>query len=279
MVEMMHDASGPTWRQTAFVPSAGQELERSDAAISTLGRFASHGGFDYRQVPARVGIHIVHAGEGVVEMGGRSWRAGPGSVFTFAPGVGVHYADQPGRPWRYTYLWLIGTRASELSAQLGGQPGPWCRDDLSTDRAAGVLDEIEAAFRSEDHSAFFPQAAAWRLLDALSPSRAAGDRTAHLAASVRRILDAQYAMPLKLGALAGQLGVDRSTVFRRFQALYGSPPKAYLDRVRLDHAAALLRDGALDIAAIARRCGYASAARFAKAFRQRFGAAPSKWRG
>ncbi len=277
--EMLHDASGPTWRQTCFVPAAGPELEGSEVAIEVLGRFTSRGGFDLRQVPRRVSVHVVHAGEGSVEMGGRRWRAGPGSVFTFAPGFDVHYSDHPDRPWRYSWFTLVGTRARELAAQLGDEPGPWCRDDLPVGRVIGLLDEVEGAFRSEDHSSFFPQCAAWRLLDALSPRTPGSDRTAHLASAVRRILDEQFALPLKISSLAGQLGVDRSTVFRRFQALYGCPPKTYLDRQRLEHAVALMRDGALGMADVAQRCGYASAHRFSKAFRARFGVAPTRFRG
>jgi AraC-like DNA-binding protein len=279
MGEMLHDASGRTWRQTMFVPAAGSELERSEVAVEVLGRFASHGGFELTQTPRRINVHIVHDGDGTVTMGGGSWRVRAGSVFCFYPGHFVHYADRRERPWRYTWIGLVGTSAEALSSRIGGQSGPWCRDDLPVAQVTGLLDAIEAAFRSEDHSPFYPQAAAWRLLDGLSPRSAGEDRTGHLAVAVRRILDEQFAAPLKLGALARQLGVDRSTVFRRFQALYGSPPKTYLDRLRLDHAAALLRDGALGVAEVAGRCGYASAHRFAKAFRSRFGVAPTRYRG
>ncbi len=275
---MLHDASGPTWRQTAFLPLSGAEIENAEVAVAVLGRFTSRGNFVYDQMPTRVSLHHVHAGEGTVEMGGRSWQAGPGSVFCFVPGHHVSYRDHRGRPWRYTWTHLVGTRAISLASALGGCDGPWCRDDLALQQIVGVLDEIEAAFRSEDHSPFYPQAAAWRILDGLCPRPADGDRTAHLAAAVRRLLDAQFTLPVKLGTLAAQLGVDRSTLFRRFQTLYGCSPKTYLDRLRLDHAVALLRDGALAVGTVASRCGYSSAQRFGKAFRGKFGAAPSRWR-
>jgi AraC family transcriptional regulator len=276
---MLHDGSGPTWRQTCFVPAAGVELDRSEVAVAVLGRFVSRGGFDYRQIPARVSLHLVHAGEGVVRMGGREWRALPGSVFCFMPGESVAYRDVGARPWRYTWINLVGTRARDLAARLGGSASPWCRDDLPVGQVAPLLDEVEAVFRSDDHSPFYAQAAAWRLLDGLSPRRDAPDRAAHLATAARRILDEQFATPLKLGSLAGQLGVDRSTLFRRFQALYGCPPKVYLDRLRLDHAVALLRDGGISVSSVASRCGYASAHRFAKAFRAHFHVPPSRYRG
>jgi AraC-like DNA-binding protein len=277
LVEMLHDASGPTWRQTCFLPAAAPRESAVELTIEVLGRFRSTGGFDYRQVPKTASLHIVHAGEGFVRSGGEEWRVAAGGAFCFEPGVSVHYGDTREKPWRYTWIFFSGTRATELTSRLGGRPGPWMRDDLPHQRVRGLLDEIEAAFRSEDHSWFYPQAAAWRVLDALSPPSAGADRSERAAHSLRNILDAHFATELKFGGLAQQFGVDRSTLFRRFRGVYGCSPKQYLDRIRLEHAAALLRDGTLSVAEVAERCGYAGAPRFAKAFKGRFGTAPSRF--
>ncbi len=275
---MMHDASGPTWRQTCYLPAAGPELEQAEAAVATLGRFTSTGGFDYRQVSRGYVLHLVHSGDGVVDADGTLHAVAAGTVFLMVPGSVIHYFDRPGHPWRYTWMVMAGTRVAELLAQVGGTTGFWARDDLGLARVVGLLDEVEAAYRSDAHSPFYPRAAAWRLLDGLSPA-VSGDRVGHLATAIRRILDEQYRSPLKIGALARQLGVDRSTLFRRFSELYGCPPKTYLDRVRLDHAAALLRAGSIAVGEVAARCGYADARRFAKAFKARFAVAPSWYRG
>lgn len=276
---MLHDASGPTWSQTCFLPGPGTDTAQADLAVQVLGRFLSRGGFDHQQVPGHVSLHLVTAGDGVLLAQGQRWQIGPGGIFTFVPGVPVRYLDAKDRPWRYTWCVLTGRQAEAIAEQLGGSRGVWARAYLPCRAALGVLDAMEAAFRSEDHSPYYAQAAAWQLVDALSPRRHVVDRTGHLAVAIRRILEEQYAAPLKLGTLARQLGVDRSTVFRRFQALYGCSPKVYLDRWRLAHGQALVRDGGLSIAAIASRCGYASAQRFSKAFAARYGMAPSRLLG
>ncbi len=275
---MLHDASGPRWSQTCYVPASGQELDQSALATAVLGRFTSRGGFDLCQTPSRVSLHFVHAGEGILEAGGKRWDVRPGNVFTFVPGVPMHYADLPRKPWRYTWCNLVGREARAVSQRLGGTDGVWSRDDLATAEATTILDAMEAAFRSEDHSPYFPYSAAWRLVDTLCPRAGDMERTAHLAVAIRRIIEEQFVLPLKLGSLARQLGVDRSTVFRRFHELYGCSPKSYLDRKRLDHAQALLRDGALSVGEVALRCGYASGARLSKAFHARFDMPPSRQR-
>ena len=274
---MLHDASGRAWRQTCFVPAAAA-LEDTEVAVSVLGRFVSTGNFSFRQAAREPALHIVTAGVGEIHANGKIFVARAGSVFTFAPGEEVWYHDRPGQPWSYTWINFVGRRAAELAARLGGSATTWARDDLAVAVAAGICDEIEAAYRSEEYSWCYPTLAAWRLLDGLSPRATGAERERHVAAAVRGILDAQFAAPLKLGSLARQLRVDRSTVFRQFLHLYGCTPKTYLDRVRLDHAAALLRGGHRSVADTARACGYASAQRFAKAFAQRFGAPPSRFR-
>ena len=273
---MLHDASGPTWSQTVYLPAHGDSAQ-ADLSLTTLGRFSSRGGFDLRQTPSHVSFHVVHSGVGHLEAEGRRWQVRPNSVFTFVPHVPVRYADTRDRPWRYTWFVLTGTRAAAVAARIGGSAGPWSRDDLPLAHVSGILDSIEAAFRAEDHSPYFTQSAAWRLMDGLSPRAEVQDRTDYLAVAIRRILDEQFALPLKLGALAKQLHVDRSTLFRRFQQLYGCSPKTYLDRLRLDHAVALLREGTHGISEIAGRCGYSSAPRFGKAFKGRFGTPPSRY--
>jgi len=279
---MLYDASGPSWRQTCFSPLHGRRRGQvgagTDLAIEVLGRFQSLGGFDYRQRPPQVVLHLVHAGDGIVTMGGQSSRVGAGSAFCFSPGQAVHYHDRPRHAWQYSWMVLGGTRAVELSERLGGARGPWCRDDLPIRKVTGLLAEIEAAYRSEAHSPFYPQAAAWRLLDALSPPVVAGDRSAQVAAALRHIIDEQFAEPLKLATIAKRLGQHRSTLFRSFRELYGSSPKQYLDHLRFEHAVSLLKDGALDMATVAKQCGFASAHRFSKAFAGRFGVAPSRFR-
>src|SRR5258708_5356880 len=95
LVEMLHDSSGPTWRQMCFLPAVSPDPGVVELTIEVFGRFASHGGFDYRQMPPRAAcMHVVHAGEGFFRSGGEEWRIAAGSVFCFAPGVPVHYGDR-----------------------------------------------------------------------------------------------------------------------------------------------------------------------------------------
>ncbi|GAA4621203.1 hypothetical protein GCM10023196_008170 [Actinoallomurus vinaceus] len=79
--------------------------------------------------------------------------------------------------------------------------------------------------------------------------------------------------------LARACSLSRSAFAARFVARVGMPPAAYLAHVRLDAATDLLRDTSLPVTHIAQRVGYTSEAAFSRAFKNRYGTPPTRWRG
>jgi AraC-like DNA-binding protein len=78
--------------------------------------------------------------------------------------------------------------------------------------------------------------------------------------------------------LARACSLSRSAFAARFVARVGKPPAAYLAHVRLDAATGLLRDTFLPVTRIAESVGYASEAAFSRAFKNRYGMPPTRWR-
>ena len=72
--------------------------------------------------------------------------------------------------------------------------------------------------------------------------------------------------------------LSRSAFAARFLARVGKPPATYLAHVRLDAASDLLRDTSHPVALIAECVGYASEAAFSRAFRNRYGTPPARYR-
>ena len=78
--------------------------------------------------------------------------------------------------------------------------------------------------------------------------------------------------------LASLAGLSRAAFARRFAALVGQPPQAYLTWWRMTLAARLLRDGDAPLATVARKVGYTSEFAFAHAFKREYGLAPGGFR-
>jgi len=78
--------------------------------------------------------------------------------------------------------------------------------------------------------------------------------------------------------LARACNLSRSAFAARFVDRVGKPPATYLAHVRLDAATRLLRDTLLPVTHVAENVGYTSEAAFSRAFKNRYGMPPARWR-
>lgn len=83
---------------------------------------------------------------------------------------------------------------------------------------------------------------------------------------------------LSLLKLADTVHFNPSYLSRFYHQQTGERLQDFINRVRLENAAALLDGSPLPIKDIAQRCGYGSSKYFSKLFRQQYGLAPVEWR-
>jgi AraC-like DNA-binding protein len=91
-------------------------------------------------------------------------------------------------------------------------------------------------------------------------------------------MHAEPAAPWTIELLARQANLSRATLTRRFSALVGEPPLAYLTRWRMELAARNLRETDEPVGAIAHRVGYESEFAFSRAFSRLRGMPPGRYR-
>lgn len=95
------------------------------------------------------------------------------------------------------------------------------------------------------------------------------------------ILSRLHARPEKewtVTELAAHARMSRSAFSERFTRTLGRPAAAYLQDLRLERAADLLATTAEPIGKIASAVGYTSSSAFSRAFAQRYGASPRRFR-
>ena len=98
------------------------------------------------------------------------------------------------------------------------------------------------------------------------------------AISALDLIEARYAEPLSLGAIAGAVHMSPYHFLRVFRAVAGVTPHQYLVRTRLRHAAIALATTDQPVAEIAFAHGFGDLSTFVTTFRRVFGAAPRAWR-
>lgn len=92
------------------------------------------------------------------------------------------------------------------------------------------------------------------------------------------IVEARYAEPIELEAVAKGVSCSPRQLQRAFSEIGRTTFRAHLTRVRMDRAARLLAGSDLPVREVARAVGYRQPAQFAKAFRRRHGLAPAAFR-
>ncbi len=81
-----------------------------------------------------------------------------------------------------------------------------------------------------------------------------------------------------LAELAGRAGLSPRHFQRKFTAEVGTPPAAYVERVRIEAAQRALAEGDDPVETIARRCGFGSGETLRRAFHRHARVAPSDYR-
>ena len=92
------------------------------------------------------------------------------------------------------------------------------------------------------------------------------------------LMHAAPAEPWTVAELGRRVGLSRSAFHERFAEMIGQTPMQYLARWRMQAGAALLRDTAATVAAVAQEVGYESEASFSRAFKRFVGTPPALWR-
>lgn len=108
----------------------------------------------------------------------------------------------------------------------------------------------------------------------------ANDRQA-LDERIRRAVDVlaeNLREPISMDHLARACGLSVSRMAHLFRAQIGLPPQQYLEELRLQRAAQLLRSTGLRISEVAEETGFAGAFYFSSRFRKKFGQSPSDYR-
>ena len=92
------------------------------------------------------------------------------------------------------------------------------------------------------------------------------------------LIDARYAEPLDLPALARVAELSSAHFSREFHRAFGESPHRYLISVRMQRAAALLRNTDRPVGEICRAVGLQSVGSFTTCFGRVFGVSPTVYR-
>jgi AraC-like DNA-binding protein len=214
-------------------------------------------------------------GSGVFRLGGHRWECKAGDVFLYRPGE-THSLTSCGAGWRYRWLTLDGASTTATLEAFGPQRRRWYAGPCPE----GVFESLHAAIRNVTPSGEIEASSlAVRILGA-AYTGTSKDRLGHpIAVQCKQILDSRFQdSQLTLDAVAVELRVHRTTLFRHFRQSFRMAPSDYLRNLRLQQAIMALGCGSDPIGEISRHFGFEDPNYFARLVRRTTGRSPRQLR-
>lgn len=228
-------------------------------------------------------IEYVGRGQGTVKLGGRIYPLQPGRLFAYGPGIRQDIVSDPASPLVKYFVNFTGTAARDLLRGCGLSPGRISRtfppNELET-----LFDElIYCGRRNTAHSA----ALCAKLLECLA-LKIAGSRAPlknseapafNTYQQAHRHIQDHFRRLKSLEQISGECRVNNAYLCRLFRRFDHQSPYQYLQRLKMNQAADLLRQPGALVKQVAEEVGFSDPFQFSRAFKRVFGTSPDAFRG
>ena len=206
-------------------------------------------------------VHFCLNGHGRLENRHGTFDIGAGQLFVIREGEVTTYTADKNEPWEY--IWI--------AFRSGGE---YFTDGRSVfDTPNGIDDKLLRLLSDESASYEGCVALIYELIyNLFSKGESEGDEKIR---RVRRYIKYNYMKKISVTSLADSFGFERSYLYRIFKKRYGVGIKDYITALRLEKATEFLRSG-FTVKESAHLVGYEDEFNFSKAFKKRYGFAPSR---
>lgn len=219
-------------------------------------------------------------GMGFLERGGVRELCAPNHAMLFWHGDDSRYgyAEESEGVYELEFIAIFGPQCEEIFSEirrLSGGPLPLPRQSEAGRLYAEVLRRFqERAFQDPMHESML----LYELLMALWRDAAKIPAERDPVQFAMEYIERRYHRPITMEEVARAAGLSREHLTRELKRQWGQPPGKRLRELRLQAGRDLLLHTTAPIEAIGPHCGYADPDAFARAFAQRFGLAPAKYR-
>lgn len=216
-------------------------------------------------------------GEGRIHVDGKTFTAGPGSLFYVAGRV-VHEYYPVQEHWKTCWLVFRGEHLADMMTRLGF-PDYMFRKLSSLDEITRLFGRILGAAREPLHAEERCSVLVYEYIMAVRRILLTGnDRGDTVINPALLHMDTHYAQDIALEELAAVCGISQQHLCRVFQKEFGMRPLEYLARKRISHAKSLLYTTEYPVAQIGRLVGYPNPTYFGQVFKKIEGFTPREYR-
>jgi AraC-like DNA-binding protein len=227
-------------------------------------------------------IEYVARGEGHLKLGRRRHELRPGVLFAYGPGVPQHITATPQKPLVKYFADFAGTGSREWLRRAGLAPGRVSQvyppgeiqplfDELIRNGLRGTRHAPEVCRRLFD-------CLGAKLLEARAPLKSSDSLAFATYQCCRQLLQEHFHRLPTLEQAARECHVDIAYFCRLFRRFDQQSPYQYLTRLKMNAAAAQLRQPGALVKNVAADLGFANPFHFSRVFKSVFGVAPQGFR-
>jgi AraC-like DNA-binding protein/quercetin dioxygenase-like cupin family protein len=227
-------------------------------------------------------IEFVAHGAGTLSLDGKEYTLRPGSVFVYARHHPHEMRAHPDAPMLKYFVVCGGTEARALLRECRLEPGTVAQV-AHAERVQQIFDDM-IGYGLGDHPrrarlcAVALQYLVLKIGDLAIPYAESGSPAFATYQRCRRFIAEHFLDARTLRDVAGACHVDVSYLCRLFQRFGRERPYRYLQLLRMNHAADLLRNQNRRVKDVALDLCFENPNNFSRAFRQWFGIAPENLR-
>lgn len=232
-------------------------------------------------------LHVVLEGAGTLEMNGMVYQLKKGDAFYIPKEKEAYYEADRDNPWQYMWVGFSGVIARDTIKQAGfSDKSPVHEVSGDLDQLREYVEHMLEAYQLTYADELMRQGYFMQFFSVLIAGKSnSGEEQAGyeypFSVYVNQAVDYMrhhYDKRIKITELAGYVGINRCYLTNIFKQTYGISPQQYLIRLRMERAAALIKNSKDSINEIAECVGYEDALAFSKIFKQNYGVSPRAYR-
>ncbi len=227
-------------------------------------------------------IHYVVSGKGIYRVGGKEYHLSAGDMFLARESAVIYYCADEDDPWEYCWVGFNGTDAKYLLNMTSFAGDNLVIKITEHETILSLMSNIyngqgaDTAHETEmlGHLYLF-LAKLMQMNEEESALERGGYKYVRAALN---FIKYNYSAPIDVTDIAKAVGVSRSHLYRVFMMQLSISPSDYLEKYRINEAAALLKNAELSVSEVANSVGFDDALYFSRVFKKNKGVPPSKYR-
>ena len=225
-------------------------------------------------------FHFIIDGKGVFCCDNKEYPLQTGDIFLIRPYTKVSYQADLKNPYQYYWVGFNGTESSALLLQSGftkDQPVIHC---TQYDEITACMQKIASIRNVSSSNRLNLISLLYQLFSILISDQEVSEKKSqrYYYNAISYIRQNIHIPELNVSSVAAYIGIDRTHLFRIFQAYAQCSVRDYILRTRMDQAKLFLKNTDFSIERIAEYCGFMDASHFSQMFKKIEGSSPRQYR-